>query len=155
MHRLLDARAAGGAGCGSGNAGLSVHRMLLKAGSRVRRQDDGAGAAHGGPVVSEGGAADEADLVVLPVGAAVGPGKTVRAKILNEPPEQSRRHAGRTPCNPKIAIRRSRIGRLAALARIENRAKRPSGTGFTVTRESKNRRTPWFTSKCANGQSSV
>jgi hypothetical protein len=35
------------------------------------------------------------------VGAAVGPGETVRTKIFNEPPEE-RCHADRTPCNPNV-----------------------------------------------------
>jgi hypothetical protein len=49
----------------------------------------------------------------------------------------------------------SRIGRLAALARIENRAKRPSGAGFHSNTRMKKRITPWSIVDCAEGQCSV
>lgn len=63
---------------------------------RVLRKNDGAGATHGAPVVSERGAADEANLVVLPMGTAMRPGKTVRAEVLDEPLEETG-HTCRTP----------------------------------------------------------
>jgi hypothetical protein len=81
---------------------------------RVLRKNDGSGATHGAPVVSEGGAADEANLVVLPVRAAVRPGKTVRAEVLNQPLEET----GHTYSCSLGDLARVRV---AFLARTESR----------------------------------
>lgn len=78
-------------------AGLTVCRVFGEARGRVGRKDDRTGTAHGGPVVPESGSTNQADLIILPVGAAVRPGETVRAEVLNEPLEETGRHAGRTP----------------------------------------------------------
>ena len=55
----------------------------------------------------------------------------------------------------RMSCNGSRIGRLAALARIENRAKRPSGAGFHSNTRMKKRITPWSIVECAEGQWSV
>jgi len=114
---------------------LAVGGVLVEA-CGLGLQDDGPGAAHGRPVVSEGSAADEADLVVLSVGAAVRPGETVRAKIFNEPPEE-RCHASRTPCNPNVAKRGRGSGGSQRWPEIEVARNARLVPVFTVTRESK------------------
>lgn len=80
-------------------------RLAIGAGSlpgqelsmRIGRQGEAARATHRGPVVSEHSTADEADLVVLAMQTAMGPGEPVRAKSSNESLEELGRHAGLAP----------------------------------------------------------
>lgn len=63
---------------------------------RIGRQGEAARASHIGPVVSEYSATDEADLVVLAIQTAMGPGEPVRAKSGKQPLEELG-HAGLAP----------------------------------------------------------
>ena len=64
---------------------------------RIGREGEAARATHGGPVIPKCGATDEADLVVLAIETAMGPGEPVRAKCRKKPLEELNRHGGLAP----------------------------------------------------------
>jgi hypothetical protein len=64
---------------------------------RIGRQGEAPRTTHAGPVVSESSATNEADLVVLAIQPAMGPGEPMRAKPSNEPLEELGRHASLAP----------------------------------------------------------
>jgi len=64
---------------------------------RIGRQGDAACTAHVGPVISERSATDEADLVVLPMQTAMGPGEPVRTKSAKNLLQKLGRHTDVAP----------------------------------------------------------
>jgi hypothetical protein len=71
------------------------------------RQGEAACASHVGPVISEYSAADEADLVVLAMQTAMGPGEAVRAKSGKQTLEELG-HAGLAPSHCETHRRAAR-----------------------------------------------
>jgi hypothetical protein len=74
---------------------------------RIGREGEAACASHIGPVVSENRATDEADLVVLAMQAAMGPGEPVRAQFGKHTLEELG-HAGLAPSHCETHKRAAR-----------------------------------------------
>ena len=74
---------------------------------RIGRQGDGPRAFHVGPVISEYRATDEADLVILTMQTAMGPGEAVRAKSGKQTLEELG-HAGLAPSHCETHRRAAR-----------------------------------------------
>jgi hypothetical protein len=95
---------------------------------RIGRQAEPARAFHVGPIVSEHSATDEADLVILAMQTAMGPGEPVRAKSGKQTLEELG-HAGLAPSYCGTHRRAART-----VARTD-RADYPAGIEFTVSRK--------------------